>query len=147
MTKSSFIYKNPRIYALFMWFLYGRNYEARFQSIAEEIPDAVELLDVCCGDCALYTWALEGRVSYTGVDINSHFIKNAKKQSIKVLPLDIRVDNLPQSDYVVMQGSLYQFIPLHKQIVDKLLYSASRKVIISEPIRTYPIQITQLFHL
>jgi len=134
--KTSFIYKNPRIYALLMRFLYGGVYHARFQSIAEEIPDGVNVLDVCCGDCALYTRALKDRVSYTGIDINPNFIENGRKLFIKVLPLDIEIDNLPQSDYVVMQASLYQFIPLHKHIIDKLLDSALRKVIISEPIKT-----------
>ena len=133
--KTSLIYRSPTLYTLFMRFLYGRNYEARLRSVGEEIPDGVEVLDVCCGDCALYTRALRGRVSYTGIDINPSFLENARKRSIKVLPLDVRIDNLPRSDYVVMQASLYQFIPLHKQLVDKLLYSASRKVIISEPVR------------
>ena len=118
-----------------MRFLYGRSYKARFQSIAEEIPNDVDVLDVCCGDCALYKQALKDRVSYTGIDINPSFIKNAKKLSIKVLPLDVETDNLPHSDYIVLQASLYQFIPFHKHILDKLLDSASKKVIISEPIR------------
>ena len=33
-----------------------------------------------------------------------------------------------------MQGSLYQFIPNHKDIIQKMLDSARYKVIISEPI-------------
>jgi hypothetical protein len=33
-----------------------------------------------------------------------------------------------------MNESLYQFMPLHKQVVDNLLSSALKKVIISEPI-------------
>jgi hypothetical protein len=133
--KRSFIYRSARIYAFLMRTLYKENYEARFRAIGEEIPVGVEVLDVCCGDCALYTLTLKEKVSYTGIDINPSFIKNARKQSIKVLPLDVRIDNIPCSDYVVMQASLYQFIPIHKQIVDKLLDSASDKVIISEPVR------------
>jgi hypothetical protein len=133
--QASFIYKGPRIYSLLMRFLYGRNYKARFQSISQEIPDGVKVLDVCCGDCALYTRALKDRISYTGIDINPSFIKNANKLSVNMLPLDIMNDNLPGSDYVIMQASLYQFIPFHKQIVDKLLDSASSKVIMSEPVK------------
>jgi hypothetical protein len=118
-----------------MRLLYRKNYKARFKSVSEEIPKGAEVLDVCCGDCKLYTLALKGKVSYVGVDINPSFIENARKLSIKVLSLDVRNDALPYSDYVVMQASLYQFIPQHKQIVDKLLSSASRKVIICEPVR------------
>ena len=33
-----------------------------------------------------------------------------------------------------MQGSLYQFFPDHKKMVDKMLKSAKQKVIISEPV-------------
>jgi len=35
---------------------------------------------------------------------------------------------------MVIQGSLYQFIPYQKIIIDKLLTIAKKKVIISEPI-------------
>ena len=133
--KTSLIYRSPHIYALLMRFLYGKYYKTRLQSLGKEIPDSVKVLDVCCGDCALYTLVLKNRVSYTGIDINPVFIENARELSIKVLPLDIRTNDLPCSDYVLIQASLYQFIPQHKQIVDKLLDSASNKVIISEPVK------------
>lgn len=138
MKKNSFIYRNPYIYTFLMKFLYGgrKYYIKRFKAIGEEIPDGVRVLEVCCGDCSLYTFALKGRVSYTGIDINSRFVKSASKKSINAICMNIVTeDNLLSADYVVMQASLYQFIPKHKQIVDKLLDSASTKVIISEPIR------------
>ena len=119
-----------------MRFLYGRHYRGRLESVAEEIPNGAQVLHVCCGDCALKTLELKDRASYTGVDINPRFIKHARKLSIPAFSLDVRTDELPSCDYVVMQGSLYQFIPEHKKIVDKLLASAVKKVIISEPIIT-----------
>ena len=118
-----------------MRILYGRNYQHRFTAIAEEIPDKVEVLDVCCGDAALYNRELKGRVNYIGTDINKKFIHRGENKLIKILPLNIITDELPQSDYVIMQASLYQFIPNHKLIIDKLINSANKKVIISEPVR------------
>lgn len=132
--KSSFVYRSPQAYKLVMKLLYRKRYEDRYRSIAEEIPDGVKVLDVCCGDCALYTLFLKNKALYTGIDITDSFIKSAKKKLINIIPLDVRFDKLPQSDYIIMQASLYQFIPLHKQIVNNLLDSALKKVIISEPI-------------
>jgi hypothetical protein len=117
-----------------MRILYGKNYKYRFTSISEEIPDKVKVLDVCCGDAALYSRELKGRVSYVGTDINKNFIKSGKRKFINILPLNVIRDDLPNSDYVIMQASLYQFIPNHKKIVEKLLNSANSKVIICEPI-------------
>ncbi len=133
--KTSLVYKSPHLYTLFLRVLHGKNYRARYQAVSKEIPDGVEVLDVCCGDCALYTRELRNRVSYTGVDVNPHFLGNARKKSIKFLQLDVEKDDLPRADYVIMQGSLNQFIPRHKLMVDKLLRAARTKVIISEPIR------------
>jgi len=135
MAKTSLLYKNAFIYESFMRLLYGKHYKARYISVGEEIPDGVKVLDVCCGPCALYTLALRGRADYRGIDINQQFIENAAKLSVTVLPLDIRAEPLPDADYVVMQGSLYQFVPRQKEIVDKLLSGSSDKVIISEPVR------------
>lgn len=133
--KTSLIYRIPLLYTLLIRILYGKNYNARTQLVAEEIPDGASVLDICCGDCTLYSLALKERVSYVGVDINPYFIKKAKKHSIKALQMDIISDEIPKSEYVVMQGSLYQFFPNYKKIVDKLLDSATKKVIISEPIK------------
>jgi ubiquinone/menaquinone biosynthesis C-methylase UbiE len=132
--KTSLVYKSPFIYSLIMMFLYRKNYKDRFRVIAEEIKEGAKVLDVCCGDCALYTLFLKDKVDYTGVDITESFINSAKKKSIDIISLDVSCSELPQADYVVMQASLYQFMPQHKQIVDRLLKSALNKVIITEPI-------------
>lgn len=134
--KTSLVYKHPFLYALFMRILYGKGYHARFEAIAKQIPDNAKVLDVCCGDCTLYTRTLRGRVSYTGADINPRFLRYARKKSIKVIQLNVETDDLPTSDYVVMQASLYQFIPHQKIILEKLFAAATKAVIISEPILT-----------
>ena len=119
-----------------MQFLYGKNYSARYHAISELIPEGESVLDVCCGDCALYKRALMCRdITYTGIDINNKFVASALKQSINAFQLDIRKNTIPKSDNVLMQASLYQFIPQHRLVVDKLLNSAGKQLIISEPIK------------
>lgn len=135
MKQTSLIYKYPSLYTWFIKFLYRRHYASRYRAISDEIEDNTSVIEICCGDCALYVQALKNRVSYTGIDINPYFINRAAHLSINVRLLDVFKDTLPDADYVVMQGSLYQFIPHHKKIVENLLNSCRHKVIISEPIR------------
>ncbi len=117
-----------------MRFLYGKFYNTRYKKIGELIPSEVSVLDICCGDCKLYENELKKRVKYIGIDINHRFLKTAAKKGIDVQKLDIRYQNLPRSDYLILQASLYQFIPNHKKIVDKMIKAAGNKVIISEPV-------------
>lgn len=133
--KRSFVYRNVLVYSFFMRMLYGAYYKERFEAIGREIPDGLHVLDVCCGDCMLYRTCLKGRVSYTGVDINEKFVTAAGEKDITALVLDIRKDPLPKADVVIMQASLYQFVPYCGEIVDKLFESAFQRVIIAEPVR------------
>ena len=132
--KISPIYRYPSLYTLCMKLLYGKYYNTRFETIAKEIPDGVDLLDVCCGDCVLHAY-IGNKTSYVGVDSNPYFVQMAQKRSIRVFQKNLLEEELPMADYVVMLASLYQFIPFHKEIVDKLLRFARRKVLISEPVR------------
>ena len=112
--------------------MYGKYYLKRYKDLASIIPPNVSVTDLCCGDCSLYHYALKGKNRYTGMDINpSH---NQNDQNIKVVKADILKDPIPISDYVIIQGSLYQFIPNHKEIINQMLDSARYKVIISEPV-------------
>ena len=130
----SFIYRNNFIYSLFIRILYGKFYNNRYRKIGELIPSNISVLDICCGDCRLYENELKNRVKYIGIDINHMFLKTAAKKGIDVKRLDIRYENLPKSDYLILQASLYQFIPNHKDIVDKMIRAAGDKVIISETV-------------
>ena len=42
---------------------------------------------------------------------------------------------LPAADYVIMQASLYHFLPDASPIIDRMLQAARKRVIIAEPIR------------
>jgi SAM-dependent methyltransferase len=131
---SSIIYWHPSIYESIMRMLYYPHYDDRFAAIAAQIPSGKEVLDVCCGTCRLYRDNLADSVDYTGVDINPR-LPVSDNESVEVLIRDVRSDELPSADYVIMQASLYQFIPDHGDMVDKLLEVAREKVVITEPIR------------
>ena len=133
--RRSIIYRYPALYKVLIVFLYRNKYRARFEAIAEWVPDGSSVLDVCCGDCSLYTVALKGKCNYTGFDSSPEFVSFGLGRGIHILQGDISVDPLPQSDIVVIQGSLYQFFPDHGYVLDRLLSCAKQTVIISEPIR------------
>jgi len=132
----SFIYSSPLIYQLTMRLLYRRGFGSRYEAIAKYIPDHASVVDVCCGDCYLFHHYLKYKaVDYIGLDINRSFVNDALKRGVKAKLFDINIDPLPSAEYIIMQASLYQFIPNQKTILDKLFNSATRGVIITEPIR------------
>ena len=124
----SIIYRNPLIYKIVMKLLHGKGYVKRYALIAKEVEDA-NVLDLCCGDCELAEYVKK----YKGADFNPVFVKNAKKRGLNVIKLDVLNDEIPLSECIVMQASLYQFYPKHKKIIKKML-EKSKKVIISEGI-------------
>lgn len=133
----SFIYKNSFVYELAMLLLYGRHYPSRYRAIAELIPDGSNVLDLCCGPALLYHRYLRPKnVKYTGLDINPHFIARLVKRGGGGQVWDLRSNgSLPSADYVIMQASLYHFLPEASPIVNRMLEAARKQVIIAEPIR------------
>ena len=76
----SFIYKSSTAYELAMLLLYGRHYSSRYRAIAELIPPASNVLDLCCGPAFLYRRYLRAKsVPYTGLDINAKFIEQVAR--------------------------------------------------------------------
>ena len=117
--------------------LYGRYYASRYQEIAALIPDGATVLDLCCGPAQLYRQYLRSKkVEYRGLDINPRFIKQLQSENVDGQVWDLRENNqLPPADYVLMQASLYHFLPDTQPIIDRMLEAARRQVIIAEPIR------------
>lgn len=132
-----FIYSSPLIYQLVLRGLYGRYYNARFESVAALIPAGATVLDICCGPGVLYHRHLRRKgVKYQGIDANPRFIARVIRDGGQGKVCQVGYDNaLPSTDYVVMQGSLYQFLPDAVPIVDRMLRASRRRVIIAEPIR------------
>ena len=129
------IYSNPTLYHYFMRLLYRKNFNARYQVIAEEIPERISVVDVCAGDAYLYSnFLIKKSIRYTALDNSPHFLSWAQKKGIDYYKVNVLCDEIPKGDIVVMMASLYQFIPKEKELLQKLISSARQKVIISEPI-------------
>lgn len=135
--RTSLTYRSSGIYSAFIRLLYRRSYTERYKAICEVIPEGSSVLDVCCGDAKLYTRYLkEKNVKYTGLDINRNMVKTARAAGVDARLFDIEIRNdLPKADYVVIQGSLYQFIPNHELILRKINEAAIKFVIVAEPVR------------
>jgi SAM-dependent methyltransferase len=120
-----------------MLLLYGRHYTSRYRAIAELIPAGTSVLDLCCGPALLYDRYLRKRdVEYTGLDINANFIARLIRRGGRGQVRDLRSEqSLPPADYVIMQASLYHFLPDAFHIVDRMLQAARQRVIIAEPTR------------
>ncbi|NCN27230.1 class I SAM-dependent methyltransferase [bacterium] len=134
--KQSVIYKHPLIYDAIMILLYGPStYFSRFKSLAHKIPSNSRTLELCCGPARLKNYLEQGH--YTGLDISPQFIEKGKRRGLDVRLFNLLQDELPKEDFdmVVMQAGLYQFIPHHEAIVEKMFMCSNRYVLIAEPIR------------
>ena len=133
----SLIYRNAYIYEVVMRALYGRWYNDRFRSIAELIAEGSSVLDVCCGPGTLYHRYLKKKgANYTGLDINRHFVERLSAGGATGLIWNLdEARPLPRADYVIMQGSLYHFLPEASSIIERMIAAAKKQVLIAEPIR------------
>jgi SAM-dependent methyltransferase len=134
---TSLIYKSALGYELLMRGLYGRHYGDRLRAVADEVPDGSSVVELCCGPGTLYTSFLRARVgSYTGLDVNERFVARLRRQGVDARLVDLgNPAELPRADVVLMQASLYHFLPHAERVVDRMLAAADRRVIVSEPIR------------
>jgi SAM-dependent methyltransferase len=116
--------------------LYGRHYPARFRAIAGLIPAGSSVLELCCGPGILFSRYLKAKaVRYTGLDINRRFLAEVTRRAGRALNWDVQADRpLPRADRVVMQASLYQFLPDAGPVVRRMIAAARAQVIIAEPI-------------
>lgn len=117
--------------------LYGRHYGSRYRAIADLIPGGSSVLDLCCGPALLYHRYLRHKsIRYTGLDVNAKFIGELTRRGAAGQIWDLRAGtSLPEADYVVMQGSLFHFLPDAAPVVDRMLGAARKQVIIAEPVR------------
>lgn len=138
MQVGSIIYSSALAYELSIRLLYGPYYAARQRAIADLIPRGATVLDVCCGPGTLFSRHLIHKsVRYTGLDINPRFVQLVTDAGGKGIVWDMRRGNsaLSRADYVIMQASLYHFLPEPRPVVDGMLQAANVQVIIAEPIR------------
>lgn len=132
------IYWHPFLYELSIRLLYGRRYADRYHEVAKWVEDGETVLDLCAGDCAAYRYALRHKnVNYLGCDLNLAFLHWAQRRNIQTQYLNLLEDDVPQADCMMMMGSLCQFIPNEKLVLEKMVNSARRCVILTEPIRNW----------
>jgi SAM-dependent methyltransferase len=134
---TSLIYKTGHGYELAMRILYGRHYHSRYQTIADIIEPESSVLDLCCGPGTLYIrYLTHKRVKYTGVDLNPAFVKRLRSRGVNAEVRDLRSEGpLPPADYVIMQASLYHFLPDPTPVVNRMLDAARLNLIVAEPVR------------
>ena len=94
------------------------------------------MVDVCCGDSYLQSFFENKNIEYLGLDFNPTFINFSSKRGINAKLFNIYKDDIPQADYIVIQTSLYQFIPNHDQILQKLYQAADKYLIITETLKS-----------
>jgi SAM-dependent methyltransferase len=118
--------------------LYGRHYDARMSAVAAQVPPDSAVVELCCGPGTLYARHLQDRVSsYIGLDINPGFVRALKSKGIDAREANLSATDepLPNADVVLIQASLYHFLPDAGAIVERMLRAAGDRVIIAEPIR------------
>jgi len=133
---SSLIYNHRTAYQLLMRLLYGRYFARRYEAIAAEVPAGSTVVDVCAGDGYLYLKYLRAKgVRYQALDISPRLVQWMQRRGIQARQFDVWQDELPAADIVIMQASLYQFLPDAAPVVEKMLCAARQHVIITEPVR------------
>ena len=108
------------------------------RAVAGQVPEGSSVLELCCGPGTLYTRHLRKRVArYIGLDINERFVERLRQAGADARKVDLDADGrqLPEADVVIMQASLYHFLPDAEPIVEQMIQAARDRVIVSEPIR------------
>ena len=134
---TSLVYRSSAGYELLMRTLYRRHYATRLRVVADQVRLGASVLELCPGPGALYQRHLRARAgAYTGADVNPGFLRRLQGRGADVLAVDLsNAPELPAADVVIMQASLYHFLPDASAIVDRMLAAARERVIIAEPIR------------
>lgn len=117
--------------------LYRRGYDDRFRALADLIPNGCSVLDVCCGPGTLFRRYLRQKgVRYTGLDINPRFVERVLASGADGLVWNVEETRpLPRAEYIIMQASLYHFLPRPLLLVERLMTAAEKQVLLAEPIR------------
>jgi SAM-dependent methyltransferase len=107
------------------------------RAVAAEVPDGASVLELCCGPGTLYLHYLRTRTrEYVGIDVNPTFVDQLRRRGVDARRLDLASnggDPLPTADTVLLQASLYHFLPAADRIIDRMLAAARDQVIVSEP--------------
>ena len=138
---TSLVYQYPWVYDFVMKVLYGpKGYQDRYEAMRPWIPNNARVCDVCCGPGTLYKKLSPFvKIHYIGVDLNPGFASSVKALGGQFIQHDVLEQSpLPRADVVIMQASLYHFLPdtdrVHT-VIRKLFEAATQRVIIAEPVK------------
>jgi SAM-dependent methyltransferase len=132
------LYRFPALYGLAMRIAYRQDYGARHALIADMIGRSTNVLELCCGDLALYRHlASRGLVrAYVGLEQSPAMLRLGTRRGVEVRPFDVRASTeLPRAEAVIMQASLYQFHDVAETLLPRLWAAARRLLVIAEPVR------------
>jgi SAM-dependent methyltransferase len=134
---ASLVYRSAGVYELVMLGLYGRHYPARQRAVADLVPPGASVLDLCCGPGTLFDRHLRRKgVVYTGLDVNPRFVARVVRHGGRGLVRDLHPGGpLPEADYVIMQASLYHFLPDPLPLLARMREAARWCVVVAEPVR------------
>lgn len=135
--RTSLVYRSPLAYRVVMAVLYGPYYKARSRSVAALVPPGASVLELCCGPGTLFLGHLRAKgVRYRGFDLNPVFVGALRRHGVDARVRDVGEPTpLPPADVVLIQASLYQFLPDGGAVVDRMRAAARDTVIVSEPVR------------
>jgi SAM-dependent methyltransferase len=123
-------------YDMTMKALYGAHYHETYAEVARRIPADASVVDVCCGTGRLWQDHLRAQGNeYLGLDFNGHFVMGLRKRGGHARLFDLRTEDVPSADYVVMCSSFYHSLGTEDAMFSKLMAAARKAVIISEPVR------------
>jgi len=105
--------------------------------VSNLIPPHSEVVDVCCGDCAIAPLLRAKGCRYVGLDLNPFFVTHACARGVDVRRWDARTDPVPTADVIVIQSALYHFIDRDRELLRALMEKARRVVIVSEPVENW----------
>lgn len=134
---SGWLYWHPFIYNTALSILYGGKARARerFFRIANEIEEFDVVADLCAGNSYLLDALQNKEIDYQAYDVNARFVKALKRRGISAHCCDIGKITIPKADVIVMASALYHFYPNCAQLIERMLASARKKVILVEPVK------------
>jgi SAM-dependent methyltransferase len=133
--RSSWLYAHPRIYDAALNVLYRGKARRRFDPLVARIPAGASVLDLCAGSGALYDALAPRGVRYRAFEINPVLVDHLRRRGIDARCCDVRSEELPEADVVTMCLSLYHFFPDCRAVLERMIASARREVIVLEPVR------------
>lgn len=87
-----------------------KSQETRFQVLLDLIPEGIETLEIAdagCGFGDLYCYMKRKPLSYTGLEIMSEMLEEARKRTgCEILHVNMLSDDLPVADYYLCSGAM-----------------------------------------